>query len=159
MALNNKTKDRYRRVIRVIMIVLAVVLLVMGLAVPVANNAVAMSIAREMEALPLPSDTTLIDSTSLSGRFDDAAGSVQYFAALLIKSDRPIEDLRLHYAQYTADSILAYRVERQAGREITVLKDTNLAFHEPVGDDGYYIVYTVRTGGSALQWWLDIDVR
>lgn len=41
MALNNKTKDKYRRVIRGMMIVLAVVLLVMGLAVPIVNNAVA----------------------------------------------------------------------------------------------------------------------
>ncbi len=159
MALNNKTKDRYRRAIRGIMIALAVILLVMGLAVPVANNAVAMGVAREMQALPLPSDTTLIDSTSLSGRFGDTAGHVQYFAALLIKSDRSVEQLRAHYAGYTDYSLIAYRVEKQVGRDISVLQDVNLAFHEDVADEGYYIVYTTRTGGHALQFWLDMDVR
>ena len=159
MSLNNKTKDRYRRIIRVIMIALAVVLLVMGLAVPVANNAVAMSIAREMEALPLPSDTTLIDSTSLSGRFGDTAGNVQYFAALLLKSDRSVEELRAHYAGYTDHSLITYRVEKQIGRDIVVLEDVDLSFREDVAEEGYFIVYTLRTGGNALQWWLDMDVR
>ncbi len=157
--LSNKTKDRYRRAIRAIMIALAVVLLVMGLAIPVANNALAMGIAREMETLSLPTDTTLVESTSLSGRFSDTAGNVQYFAALLIESDRPIEDLRAHYAQYTDRSLIAYRVEKQVGREITVLKGKSLSFREEAANDGYYIVYTVRTGGHALQWWLDMDVR
>ncbi len=141
------------------MIVLAVVLLVMGLAVPIANNAVAMGVAREMEALSLPADTTLLESTSLAGRFADTAGSVQYFAALLVKSDRPIEELRAHYAQYNTDMIVTYRVEPQSGQKITVLVGAGLSFRETVGEEDCYIVYTTRTGGNALQWWLDMDVR
>ncbi len=159
MTLNNKTKDKYRRVIRAIMIVLAVMLLVMGLAVPIANNAVAMGVAREMEALSLPADTTLLESTSLAGRFADTAGSVQYFAALLIRSDRPLEELRAHYAQFNTDMIATYRVEPQSGQEITVLNGTDLSFRETVVQEGCYIVYTIRTGGNAAQWWLDMDVR
>ncbi len=159
MTLNNKTKDKYRRVIRGIMIVLAVVLLVMGLAVPIANNAVAMNVVREMEMLELPADTVVVDKTSLSGRLTNAVGSIQYFAALLIKSERPIEELRAHYAQYNTDLIESYRVEPQCGQEITVLDDIDLSFREAVGQEDYYIVYTIRTGGNALQWWLDMDVR
>lgn len=141
------------------MVALAVVLLVMGLAVPIANNAVAMGVAREMEAFLLPADTSIVEKTSLAGRFNKTAGSVQYFGALLIKSDRPIEELRTHYAQYNTDLIETYRVEPQSGQDITVLGDAEIAFRETVEKDGYYIVYTIRTGGNALQWWLDIDVR
>ncbi len=141
------------------MIVLAVVLLVMGLAVPITNNAVAMGVARELEALELPADTSIIEKTSLSGRLTNDVGSVQYFAALLIKSDRPIEELRAHYAQYNTDLIENYRIEPQRGQAITVLDDTDFSFREAVGEEGYYIVYTVRSGGNALQWWLDMDVR
>ncbi len=141
------------------MIALAVVLLVMGLAVPIANNAIAMGVAREMEALELPVNTVIVDKTSLSGRLTTDVGRVQYFAALLIKSDRPIEELRAHYAQYSTDLIESYRVEPQHGQEITVLDDVDLAFREDVGEEGYYIVYIVRTGGNAAQWWLDMDVR
>ncbi len=159
MALNDKTKDKYRRAIRVIMVVLAVVLLVMGLAVPIANNAIAMGVAREMEALSLPADTSIIETASLAGRFNNPAGSVQYFGALLIKSDESIKELRAHYVGYNEDLRVTYRVEPQRGQEITVLGEANLAFRKTVGEDGYYILYTIRTGGNALQWWLDMDVR
>ena len=157
--MNNKTKDKYRRVIRGIMVALAVVLLVMGLAVPIANNAVAMGVAREMEALSLPEGAQLIDTTSLSGRFTNNAGSVQYFAALLIKSERPIEELRAHYAQYGGGLTATYRVEPQQGQEITVLDGIKLSFREDTAEEYGYIVYTLRTGGNAAQWWLDMDVR
>lgn len=157
--MNNQTKDKYRRAIRGIMIVLAVVLLVIGLAVPIANNAVAMGVAREMEAFELPEGTTVLESTSLAGRFADTTGSVQYFAALLIQSDRPIEELRAHYAGYNQDLSMTYRVEPQNGQEIVVLDGTDLSFREEVGGEGFYIVYTIRTGGNAAQWWLDMDVR
>lgn len=141
------------------MIVLAVVLLMMGLAVPIANNAAAMGIARKMEAFALPADTDVIETTSRAGRFTDTAGSVQYFGALLIRSDRSLEELQTHYAQYNEDRLVTYRVERQSGQDITVLNDIDLAFRETVGEVGYYIVYTIRNGGNALQWWLDMDVR
>ncbi len=157
--LNDKTKNKYRRVIRGVMIILAVVLLVMGLAVPIANNALAMSVARELEALPMPADTALVESTSLAGRFEDTAGSVQYFAALLVKSDRPLEELRAHYVVYNEGLHATYRVEPQSGQEIAVLDDISLAFREKIATEGYYIVYTLRTGGHAAQWWLDMDVR
>lgn len=160
MALNEKIKNRYRRIIRVVMIVLAVVLLVMGLAVPIANNASAMRIAREMEAFLLPDGAQLIDTTSSSGRFTNKAGSVQYFAALLIESDRPIEELRAHYAQYGTGLTATYLVEPQQGQEITVLDDVKLSFSKEAGGErDCYIVYTLRTGGNAAQWWLDMDVR
>lgn len=157
--MNNKTKDKFRRVIRGIMIVLAVALLVLGLAVPIANNAVAMGVARELEAIELPADTSIIEKISLAGRLTNEIGSVQYFGALLIKSEHSIEELRAHYAQYNTDRILSYRVEPQRGQKITVLGDIDLAFREDVGKEGYYIVYNIRTGGNAVQWWLDMDVR
>ena len=148
-----------RRSIRGMMIVLAVVLLVMGLAVPIANNAVAMRLARDMEALSLPESAELVDSTSLSGRLTNKSGSVQYFAALLIESDRPIEELRAHYAQYGTGLTATYLVEPQQGQEITVLNDVKLSFREEVSSAHTYIVYTLRTGGNPAQWWLDMDVR
>ena len=148
-----------RRSIRGMMIVLAVVLLVMGLAVPIANNAVAMRLARDMEALSLPESAELVDSTSLSGRLTNKSGSVQYFAALLIESDRLIEELRAHYAQYGTGLTATYLVEPQQGQEITVLNDVKLSFREEVSSEHTYIVYTLRTGGNPAQWWLDMDVR
>ncbi|MBQ9860837.1 MAG: hypothetical protein IJO75_01120 [Clostridia bacterium] len=159
MALNNKTKDKYRRVIRGMMIVLAVVLLVMGLAVPIVNNAVAMGVAGELKALSMPAETTVIESTSLAGRFADTASSVQYFGALLLKSNCEQEELQTHFMQYNNGLDVTYRIARQRGQDITVLGDVDLAFREEVGEDGYYILYTVRNGGNALQWWLDMDVR
>lgn len=157
--MNNKTKEKVRRSIRGMMIVLAAVLLVLGLALPVVNNAAAMRLAREMEALPLPDGASLVDTTSLSGRLTNKTGSVQYFAAMLIKSECSIEELRAHYAQYGTSLTATYRVEPQSGTEITVLDGVKLSFRKGVERARGYIVYTLRTGGNAAQWWLDMDVR
>ena len=159
MALNDKTKNKYRRVIRGIMIVLAVVLLVMGLAVPIMNNAIAMGDARTLKALSSTETDTVLETTSQAGRFNGTAGHVQYFAAMLIRSDRSLEELRTYYAANNKDLGIVYRVAEQKGQEITVMDGVSLAFRENVGESGYYIVYTLRTGGNAAQWWLDMDVR
>ena len=159
MALNEKTKNKYRRVIRGMMIVLAVVLLTMGLAVPITNNAIAMGDARALKELSAKEAVDVLETTSRSGRLVNKAGHVQYFAAMLIRSDRSLEDLRTQYAAHDEDSRIVYRVAEQKGQEITVLEGVSLAFRETVGEDGYYIVYSLRNGGNTAQWWLDMDVR
>ncbi len=150
MALNDKTKNTYRRVIRALMVVVAALLLVFGLGVPIANNAIAMGVAGELEDVGLPPATTLVESTSLAGRLTNEHGGVQYFGALLIDSDLSLDALQTHYASYT--------VARQTGQDITLLSKTVDAFRQPVGE-GYYIVYALRSGGNAMQWLLDMDTR
>ncbi len=157
--LNNKTKDRYRRAIRVIMIVLAVVLLIMGLAVPIANNAIAMRQAKALKALTPTEYAIALETTSLAGRFTKTAGHVQYFSAVLIKSDRSLEELQTYYMQYSKTLFDAYCVQPQNGQEIVVLEGVDLAFRQTVGEKGHYIVYSICTGGNTAQWWLDMDVR
>ncbi len=158
MALNDRQKNKFRRAIRTIMVVLAAVLLIMGLAVPITNNALAMGLAKDVEALSLPRGTTVVDTTSLAGRLTNPYGSVQYFGAALIKSDCSLEELRAHYMGQSAGAAV-YRVQKQTGQEITVLGEYKLSFHESVGKDGYYIVYAIQNGGHTLQWWLDMDIR
>ena len=156
--MNNKTKDRYRRVIRVIMVLLAAFLLLLGLGVPVTNNAIAMGIARDMQEFELPADTHIVDVTSAAGRFG-GRGSIRYFGALLLRSDLSEEALQTYYSAFSKDLQTTYHVERQSGRKITCLGDYDLSFHESVEDDDFFIVYTVRRGGNALQWWMDMDTR
>jgi hypothetical protein len=158
MALNEKMKNKYRRIIRVWMVVVAVALLVMGLAVPIANNAVAMRDSRALKDLTSTEIVTVLESTSLAGRFFGSGGHMQYFAALLVRSDRSLEELNAYYAAFNKSAQL-YRVEVQQGQEITVLPDETLKFRETVGENGYYIVYSIRQGGNVAQWWLDMDVR
>ncbi len=148
-----------RRVIRVIMIALAITLLAMGLCVPIANNAIAIQDAKALQSLALPAETTVLESTSAAGRFTHTAGHVQYFSAMLIQSELSLEELRAHYAQYTKDLLASYRVEQQTEQEISVLDNASLSFRQAVEGDGYYIVYVLRTGGNSAQWWLDMDVR
>ncbi len=159
MALNDRTKNRFRRVIRGVMVVLAAVLLLLGLGVPVANNALAMGEARSLAALPLPEDTTVAETVSLAVRVTNPRGSMQYVGAILLESGRSLEELQGYFAQYTADLTQPYYVARVQKQTLALTEDTTLTFREPVEESGYYVVYRIRTGGYALQWWLDMDMR
>ncbi len=159
MALHDKQKNKFRRVIRIIMVVLAALLLLLGFGVPIANNALAMQVAKNVAALPLPAETTLVETTSLSGRLTNPYGSVQYFGAILLKSDLSLEKLQEHYWAYNQPMTLTYRVLPQTTQEISVVGEHTLAFREPIAKEGYYIVCLTQNGGHTLQWWLDMDIR
>ncbi len=159
MALNEKMKNKYRRAIRVLMVVIAALLLVLGLGVPVVNNALAMQIAYEMEDLPLPMETTVVETTSLAGRVTSVGGSMQYIGALLLKSNCSLAELQAHYAAYDIRYRQVYRVVALQEPTVSVYGAATLSFRTAVEPVGYYAVYAVRTGGFALQWWLDMDMR
>ncbi len=159
MALNDSAKNRLRHKIRVVMIVLAVVLLVLGFAVPITNNALAMGVARELSSLSLPPDTVIVEKTSMAGRMLNSHDSVQYIGAVLIKSDRSLDELKACISSQFEDSSQAPIVCRIQGQTLDIRDDVAMTFRESVGESGYYAVYLVRTGGYAAQWYLDLDTR
>ncbi len=151
-----QAKNRTRRVIRVLMVFVAAVLLVMALGIPVANNFIAHGIKKELEALPLPADTTLVESVSVAGKMNGSG--VQYVAALLLHSELSQQELQNYYTALAGeeDSLtVTYRVEVQSGQTVAPA-DGAAAFTHPVTGAGYYILYTREGSRGGL---LDLDVR
>ena len=80
---------------------------------------------------------------------------MQYFGAMLIKSDLPIEELEKYYSGYRNND-WEYLVDIQEGQEIEVVDHGTLQFTKQIDGKGYYIVYSWGDGNSLLS---EIDIR
>ena len=153
MALQERHKNRLRSWIRITMVFIAAVLLLFSVVIPFANNAIALGVENDLKSLPLPAQTELIESTSKAGKFVGSGNGVQYFGAILIKSDLTLDELQGYYAD--SDGV----VEPQLSAVVRVAVNMDLSFrHEEYGV-GYYIVYRWGSAPDWLQGWLDTDLR
>lgn len=152
MSLREKQKDKLRRWIRIMMIFIAAVLLFFAVAVPFINNAVALRVENRLKKLPLPPDTRLVESISKAGKMVGNGNGMQYFGAILIKSDLPMEELTAYYQDY--DCSLA----GQPTAEI-VATDGTLSFRHDSYDETYYIVHRWGSAPRGIQDLLNTDLR
>ena len=154
-------KDSWRRVIRVLMVAVGVLLLLVAFGIPVANNAIALGLEKDLKALPLPEDTRLVESSSVAGKLTGSGNGMQYFGALLLQSDLSAEELESYYNDTFGYTVFSgYTVVPYAGQEAC---DNNVVRHllfftGEAGED-YYVVYCIGAGDSPLQDWLDLDMR
>lgn len=154
MALNENGKNRLRLVIRITMWVVAVFLLLIALVIPIANNAVALGIENELKAQSMPAQTQMIESISVSGRYTDK--DMQYFGAILIKSDLTIEEVSAHFPEYTVEYQLDSAI-RAVGK--TGDGEDNLSFTSAVENGKYYVVYRWGKAPAWLKGILNMDIR
>lgn len=163
MALDTRRKNRLRHTIRVLMVFIAVILLFFSIGIPMINNAIALSIEGDLKQLPLPQDTVVIESTSAAGKLTGNGNGMQYFGAVLLKSDLTLEELYDHYRPYR-EGLSDCLVERQSDAAVRPRGEimhgaSTLSFRTAVEGEGYYIVYS---WGSAPDWardLLDTDLR
>ena len=152
MALSEKQKNKARGWIRVTMVFVAVLLLFFAVVIPIINNAIALGIENELKDLPLPPETERMESISQAGKLVGNGNGMQYFGAILVKSDQTLDELSEHYADYGCS------VAPQVSSDITLV-DAELAYRHNEFDENYYTVYR---WGSAPDWLSDLlntDVR
>ncbi len=152
-------KDRWRRVIRIMMVAVAVILLVVALGIPMVNNAIALGVEKELKALPLPEGTTLVKSSSVAGKLTGNGNGMQYFGALLVKSELDAPALAAYYNGLEASVFSDYRVVPYTGDDTGDRVVDALPFMRTRVGEGHYVVYRAGAGDSPLQEWLDIDLR
>lgn len=161
MALDTRRKDRLRGAIRVIMAAIAVLLLFFAIGIPIANNAVALGVERELKKFPLPPDTVVVESTSAASKLAGNGNGMQYFGAVLLKSELPIEQLYDHYRPYRK-GLQDCLIEPQSGSEIQPRGESligGLSFRDPAQGEGYYLLYSWGSAPNWLQDLLDTDIR
>lgn len=164
MALDTKRKNRLRHVIRVTMVAVALLLLFFAVGIPIINNAVALDIEGQLKKLPLPQNTTIIESTSVATKMAGNGNGMQYFGAVLLKSDRSLSELYDHYRPYRR-GLYDCLVEPQSGTEIRPIGElvnsssVNMTFRHPVEGDGYFILYSWGEAPDWAQSLLDTDLR
>ena len=141
--------------LKVVGMLVAVVLIGGVISVPLINNYTAYKVEKALCEIPLPEETELIESLSQAGKLTGNGNGMQYFGAILIRSELSLEELDAYYSGYRSNE-WEYLVEIQEGQSIKVIEHKTLQFSEEIEDSGYYIVYSWGSGNSLLK---ELDVR
>ena len=78
-------------------ICLIVLILAAFVSVPVYNNYCAYNVEKMLCETPLPEQTELIEAISQAGKLTGNGNGMQYFGAILIKSELSLEELDAYY--------------------------------------------------------------
>ncbi|MBR1390129.1 MAG: hypothetical protein IJ567_01525 [Lachnospiraceae bacterium] len=141
--------------LKLVGILAAVVLIGGSLLIPLINNYTAYKLEKALCEIPLPKETELIESLSQTGKLTGNGNGMQYFGAILIRSELSLEELNTYYSDYRS-SEWDYLVEVQEGQSVEVIEHGTLKFSEGINDSGYYIVYSWGSSNSLLK---ELDIR
>lgn len=120
---------------------------------PVANDDAARKTAKALERLPLPSDTKLVETVYKAGKLVGNGNGMQYFGAILIRSELSLEELQEHYSNSAKRECV---VENQRESDIAVIEHGKLTFQTNIEGDDYYIVYA---WGDQVSFFNEFDLR
>ena len=141
--------------LKLVGMLVAVVLIGGVISISFINNNIAYKVEKELCETPLPEKTELIESISRAGKLTGNGNGMQYFGAILIRSDLSLEELDAYYSGYRSNEWECL-VETQEGQSIEVIDHGTLQFTEEIKDSGYYIVYSWGSGNSPLE---ELDIR
>lgn len=108
---------------------------------PVVNDYIARQTADELASLPLPNHTELVETVYKAGKLTGNGNGMQYFGAILIKSDLSLEELKIYYTDFS-EYAWDCTVERQANNNINVIEHIEMAFKTNVSEADFFIVYS-----------------
>ena len=149
-----KKKERMKK-LKIVGILAAAILIGGVISLPLINNHTAYKVEKALCEIPLPEQTELIEAISQAGKLTGNGNGMQYFGAILIRSELSLEELETYYSDYRSNE-WEYLVEIQEGQSIKVIEHKALQFSEEIEDSGYYIVYSWGSGNSLLR---ELDIR
>lgn len=141
--------------LKLVGILTAIVLIGGVISIPLINNHTAYKVEKTLCEIPLPEETELIESLSQAGKLTGNGNGMQYFGAILIRSDLSLEELDAYYSGYRSNEWECL-VETQEGQSIDVIDHETLNFGKEINDAGYYIVYSWESENSLLK---ELDIR
>ncbi|MDD3413487.1 MAG: hypothetical protein PHY47_05750 [Lachnospiraceae bacterium] len=140
---------------KVVGILVAVVLIGGAASIPLINNHSAYKVEKGLCETPMPEGTELIESLSRAGKLTGNGNGMQYFGAILIRSELSLDELNTYYSGYRSNE-WEYLVEVQEGQSIEVIDHGTLQFLEEINHSGYYIVYSWGSENSLID---ELDIR
>lgn len=120
---------------------------------PAVNDQTAKALYEKMLQIPLPEGAELCDSRYMAGNLVGNGNKMQYFAAVLLRTDQTEEELEAYYAPYREDE-WHFLVEIQQGTAISPLEGREeFSFPEETRGEEYYIVYSWGSSDFPFQDW------
>ena len=116
-------------------------LLALLIAAPMVNDQKAKKTADKLADLPLPDKTEYIEQAYKAGKLVGNGNGMQYFGAVLIKSELSAEELQEYYLRFATNDEECV-VEPQVSAEIKIIEHEQLRFNTDILGDNYYMVYS-----------------
>lgn len=140
-----------------ILLIVAIVSIVLFLiSAPIVNDISADGIKNRLLELPLPQNTECLEGVSKAGKLEGCGNGMQFFGAILIKSDLSMDELEKHYIAYRQNDYDCL-IEVQKGQEIEVIEYNRLSFETDILEgEQYYIIYT---WGDGIEPFRTFDIR
>lgn len=135
--------------------VMVICLIALLAAAPIVNDTVAEKTVKELADLPLPNGTEYIESVYRAGKLVGNGNGMQYFGAILIRSERSLEELEEYYSGF-AENGWECVVENQTGTDIKVIEHGELAFETDIDGEDYFIVYSWGDNNTIFH---EFDIR
>ena len=90
----------------IIGIIILFILLIIGLPLYIVlmNNEIANRTTEELANIQLPENTQMVDTISIAGKVSGNGNGMQYFGAVLLKTNLSEEELDTYYQQYRGNS-------------------------------------------------------
>lgn len=137
-----------KKLIPIILLIVAFVV-----SVPLVNDFSAKNVENSLVEIALPEDTQMVESISKAGKLVGNGNGMQYFGAMLIKSEQTLEEIAAYYADVNAEIV----VKVQTSQAIECLEHAQLSFTTEITNaENYYIVYLFGEGIAPFS---QLDLR
>lgn len=123
--------------------------------IPLINDYYAYRTKAELYEIPLPDRTKIVDSVYKAGKLTGNGNGMQYFGAILIKSELPLNELEDYYSDYREKEWTCV-VEHQEGQAVQIIEHGEVLFSEEADGADFYIVYSWGDGPDFLE---EMDIR
>lgn len=140
---------------KILLIIFLSIIILIIFFIPITNNFIAWRVESKIKNIPLPQDTKIIDSISVAGKQTGNGNGMQYFGAILVKSDLDLIELEEYYKNYREDE-WSLNIKKQNTAKIDVIEHGDYSFDTKESLENCYIVYSWE--GSKLEI-LSLDIR
>lgn len=144
-----------KKILVIVVLTAVMILLSILTAAPIINDAIAKKTANELVHFRLPNNTELIESVYKAGKLAGNGNGMQYFGAILIKSELSLDELKEYYSEF-ADSEWNCIVENQTNTDIEMIEHEKLTFQADIDGNNYYIVYSWGNNNTIFH---ELDIR
>lgn len=121
--------------------------------IPLVNDHMAKNVEKQLVEAAIPDNTEVMESLSKAGKLVGNGNGMQYFGAVLIKSEKSLDELSDYYLQEIPHAI----VKEQKSQIIECVEHGELSFKTPITEtEDYFIVYLF---GSGIFPFSDLDIR
>lgn len=147
-----------KKILEILLIAITILILFIPLIIKVSNDNIAKNVEKNLKVTSLPNDSELVDSISISGKLTGNGNGMQYFGAILIKTDLSEDELNDYYNQFRKDE-WSYIIKKQNSNKIDVIEHGNYRFekYNKEDEEKYYIIYS--WGSAKNDFLVELDLR